>query len=88
MVSRLFFHAHTHIHTYIHIYIYIYIYIQRTDPLNRRATMQYYCYQQPIIVNRTVLMCFMHLHILYKYAYMYIYIYLDDGTYKTIIDSF
>lgn len=44
--------------------------------------MQYYRFQQAIIINRTILVCSMHLHILYKY----IHIYVDDGTYKTIID--
>jgi hypothetical protein len=65
MVSRLFFDAHTHTH------IYIYMYIQRTDPLTRRATMQYYRYQLPIIVNRTILICSMHMHILYEYIYLF-----------------
>jgi hypothetical protein len=73
MVSRLFFDAHIH--------------TQRTDPLNRCATIQYYRYQQPIIVNRIVLICSMCPHILYKCIYTYIFIWMTAGIKQSLIAS-
>ncbi len=59
--------------------------IQRTDPLTRRASMQYYRY--PTTYN-----CKSYsTYTFYAPAYfiqMYIYIYLVEGMYKTIIDCF